>query len=52
MPAYEQLLKLGREREGALFLDIGCCCACFRFTGACRLFDELPSQSVMTSARL
>ncbi|KAH9921431.1 uncharacterized protein B0H18DRAFT_880126 [Fomitopsis serialis] len=25
MPAYEQLLKLGREREGALFLDIGCC---------------------------
>ncbi|PCH33460.1 hypothetical protein WOLCODRAFT_135149 [Wolfiporia cocos MD-104 SS10] len=25
MPAYEQLLKLGRERQNPLFLDIGCC---------------------------
>ncbi|TFY70109.1 hypothetical protein EVJ58_g47 [Rhodofomes roseus] len=25
LPAYGQLLKLGREREGAVFLDIGCC---------------------------
>lgn len=25
-PAYERILKLGRERPGALFLDIGCCC--------------------------
>ncbi|THH28427.1 hypothetical protein EUX98_g5754 [Antrodiella citrinella] len=25
-PAYQDLLKLGRERSGALFLDIGCCC--------------------------
>ncbi|KAG9316774.1 hypothetical protein JVU11DRAFT_2837 [Chiua virens] len=24
-PAYEHVLKLGREREGALLLDIGCC---------------------------
>ena len=23
-PAYNQLLRLGRERPGALFLDIGC----------------------------
>jgi hypothetical protein len=26
MPAYKQVLKLGQEREGALLLDIGCCC--------------------------
>ncbi|KZT04788.1 uncharacterized protein LAESUDRAFT_682254 [Laetiporus sulphureus 93-53] len=25
LPAYYQLLKLGKEREGAIFLDIGCC---------------------------
>jgi len=25
MPAYERVLALGREREGALLLDIGCC---------------------------
>ncbi|KAJ7127433.1 hypothetical protein C8R43DRAFT_1074879 [Mycena crocata] len=24
--AYEQVLELGREREGAILLDIGCCC--------------------------
>ncbi|TFY63125.1 hypothetical protein EVJ58_g3435 [Rhodofomes roseus] len=24
-PAYGQLLKLGKEREGAVFLEIGCC---------------------------
>lgn len=25
-PAYQDFLKLGRERKGALFLDVGCCC--------------------------
>lgn len=25
LPAYKQLLKLGKEREGAIFLDVGCC---------------------------
>ncbi|KZT13254.1 uncharacterized protein LAESUDRAFT_719592 [Laetiporus sulphureus 93-53] len=25
LPAYDQLLKLGKERKGAIFLDIGCC---------------------------
>lgn len=24
-PAYQDLLKLGKERPGALFLDLGCC---------------------------
>ena len=26
--AYKDLLKLGKERPGALFLDIGCCVGC------------------------
>ncbi|KAF7367628.1 Methyltransferase ausD [Mycena sanguinolenta] len=26
LPAYKEVLKLGRERDGALLLDIGCCC--------------------------
>ncbi|KAF9065018.1 hypothetical protein BDP27DRAFT_1332572 [Rhodocollybia butyracea] len=25
LPAYEQLLKLGRDRENAIFIDLGCC---------------------------
>ncbi|KAH9839180.1 uncharacterized protein C8Q71DRAFT_748368 [Rhodofomes roseus] len=25
IPAYEQAIKLGKEREGAILLDIGCC---------------------------
>ncbi|OJT14322.1 hypothetical protein TRAPUB_9113 [Trametes pubescens] len=25
LPAYKQLLTLGKERKGAIFLDIGCC---------------------------
>ncbi|KAH9843587.1 uncharacterized protein C8Q71DRAFT_729122 [Rhodofomes roseus] len=25
LPAYSKLLRLGNEREGAIFLDIGCC---------------------------
>ena len=25
MPMYSQLLKLGKERPGALFLDLACC---------------------------
>ncbi|KAA1468044.1 hypothetical protein DENSPDRAFT_770644 [Dentipellis sp. KUC8613] len=25
LPAYKDLLKLGKERKGAIFLDIGCC---------------------------
>jgi len=26
LPAYEEVLKLGRQREGAILLDLGCCC--------------------------
>jgi len=25
-PSYNDLLSLGRQRDGAIFLDIGCCC--------------------------
>ncbi|KAF8816992.1 hypothetical protein BYT27DRAFT_7154095 [Phlegmacium glaucopus] len=25
LPAYQDLLKLGRERKGAIFIDLGCC---------------------------
>ncbi|KAF8958370.1 hypothetical protein BDZ97DRAFT_1668650, partial [Flammula alnicola] len=25
LPAYDDLLKLGRERKGAIFTDLGCC---------------------------
>lgn len=27
LPAYDQVLKIGKARKGAIFLDIGCCCA-------------------------
>ena len=26
VPGYERLIKLGSEREGAILLDVGCCC--------------------------
>ncbi|KAH9910455.1 uncharacterized protein B0H18DRAFT_895535 [Fomitopsis serialis] len=26
LPAYDQVVKLGKERKGAILLDIGCCC--------------------------
>ncbi|KAJ6603553.1 hypothetical protein DFH09DRAFT_968674 [Mycena vulgaris] len=26
LPSYREVLKLGREREGAILLDLGCCC--------------------------
>ncbi|KAF7367626.1 Methyltransferase ausD [Mycena sanguinolenta] len=26
LPPYEEVLKLSHERDGAIFLDIGCCC--------------------------
>ena len=30
LPAYPQFIQLGKEREGALFLDMGCCCGSSR----------------------
>jgi len=25
-PAYADFLKMGRDRKGAIFLEVGCCC--------------------------
>jgi hypothetical protein len=27
LPAYERVMRLGRERKDPILLDIGCCCA-------------------------
>ncbi|KAH9178599.1 hypothetical protein EDB89DRAFT_2111542 [Lactarius sanguifluus] len=43
---YQNLLKLGREREGAIFLDIGCC---FGTDVRKAIADGFPSRNVMTS---
>jgi len=26
LPAYDKVLALGRERDNAILLDLGCCC--------------------------
>ncbi|KAI0932443.1 hypothetical protein AcV5_004332 [Taiwanofungus camphoratus] len=46
LPAYGQLLKLGKERKGAIFLDIGCC-----FGNDVRkvIADGFPMEGVMAS---
>lgn len=36
---YKNLLKLGRERDGAIFLDIGCCC---KFRHVCVMMSTSP----------
>ncbi|CDO70895.1 hypothetical protein BN946_scf184829.g3 [Trametes cinnabarina] len=46
LPAYKQLLTLGKERKGAIFLDIGCC-----FGNDIRkaVFDGYPIGNVIGS---
>ncbi|THH07312.1 hypothetical protein EW146_g9357 [Bondarzewia mesenterica] len=44
--AYDALLKLGREREGAIFLDIGCC---FGNDVRKAIADGYPSQNAIAS---
>ncbi|CDO69705.1 hypothetical protein BN946_scf184851.g93 [Trametes cinnabarina] len=46
LPAYEQLLTLGKERKGAIFLDIGCC-----FGNDIRkaVYDGYPIENVVAS---
>ncbi|KAI9059638.1 hypothetical protein FKP32DRAFT_1596194 [Trametes sanguinea] len=46
LPAYKQLLTLGRERKGAIFLDIGCC-----FGNDIRkaVLDGYPVENVVAS---
>lgn len=44
--AYEHVLKMGRERPGVLFLDMGCCFG----TDARKLVDDgFPASQVVTS---
>ncbi|KAI8983391.1 hypothetical protein BD414DRAFT_490779 [Trametes punicea] len=46
LPAYKQLLTLGAERKGAIFLDIGCC-----FGNDIRkaIYDGYPMEDVIGS---
>ena len=37
-PVYEHILKLGRERPGAVLLDIGCCCMSKYYLLSCRSY--------------
>ncbi len=30
-PAYRRALQLGKERKGAIWLDVGCCCMFYSF---------------------
>ncbi|KAH7928246.1 hypothetical protein BV22DRAFT_1005227 [Leucogyrophana mollusca] len=45
-PAYQQALKLGREREGAILLDIGCC---FGNDVRKAVADGFPVKNVLAS---
>lgn len=49
MPAYQKVLKLGRERDNAIFLDIGCCCRLIRYIF--RAFNISRSDSVGDNIR-
>ncbi|KAL6304243.1 hypothetical protein BKA93DRAFT_784510 [Sparassis latifolia] len=46
MPKYDHLLKLGRERPGAIFLDIGCC---FGNDVRKAVADGFPIENVIAS---
>ncbi|OSD04930.1 hypothetical protein PYCCODRAFT_1363568 [Trametes coccinea BRFM310] len=46
LPAYKQLMSLGKERKGAIFLDIGCC-----FGNDIRkaVYDGYPVENIVAS---
>ncbi|KAI0823143.1 hypothetical protein BC628DRAFT_620307 [Trametes gibbosa] len=46
LPAYKQLLTLGKERQGAIFLDIGCC---FGNDVRKTVYDGFPIENVVAS---
>ncbi|PCH41723.1 hypothetical protein WOLCODRAFT_137562 [Wolfiporia cocos MD-104 SS10] len=46
LPVYAQLLKMGRERRGVIFLDIGCC---FGNDVRKAVADGFPVESVIAS---
>ncbi|KAI0791856.1 hypothetical protein C8Q75DRAFT_715315 [Abortiporus biennis] len=45
-PAYEDLLRLGKERPGALFLELGCC---FGTDARKAIYDGFPMNQVIAS---
>ncbi|KAG9315671.1 hypothetical protein JVU11DRAFT_3317 [Chiua virens] len=45
-PSYQQFLKLGREREGAILLDIGCC---FGNDSRKAALDGWPSKQILAT---
>ncbi|KDQ58882.1 hypothetical protein JAAARDRAFT_128232 [Jaapia argillacea MUCL 33604] len=46
LPGYEQLLKLGKECKGAIFLDIGCCFG----NNTCKvIYDGFPIKGLIVS---
>ncbi|KZV95783.1 hypothetical protein EXIGLDRAFT_671793 [Exidia glandulosa HHB12029] len=45
-PVYEEVLKLGREREGAILLDLGCC---FGNDARKAVADGFPASQVLAS---
>lgn len=45
-PAYEEMLKLGRERQGAILLDLGCC---FGNDARKAVADGFPGKQVIAS---
>ncbi|KAJ6509781.1 hypothetical protein DFH09DRAFT_1435498 [Mycena vulgaris] len=46
VPAYQNVLTLGREREGAILLDLGCC---FGIDVRKAASDGFPSQNILAS---
>ena len=53
VPSYEHILKLAKEREGAIFLDVGTCCeCCVRFSDPNhKTHVLLPLKSAPTCGR-
>ncbi|KAM5539470.1 hypothetical protein V8D89_006922 [Ganoderma adspersum] len=46
LPAYGQLLALGKERKDAIFLDIGCC---FGYDLRKAIYDGFPKETTIAS---
>ncbi|PIL30912.1 hypothetical protein GSI_07081 [Ganoderma sinense ZZ0214-1] len=49
MPGYSALLKLGREREGAILLDIGCCRAQIACNHIKAVSDGFPVENCVAT---
>lgn len=52
LPGYPGLLKLGRERSDAIFIDLGCCCEYSNELDMPLDTDCIVTQSEMTAEKL